>query len=231
MSMARGRSAGRWRRPGARSRSRRLSRIGSRWVRGESSDPAPTPDPAPTTPRPLVAISLSAGEVGPKAIAAGPATDDEGHALETVPSLFHQGLPKLELPRFRGPAVWPHPRLRAMCERFQPEKLAVPWLAPSMPWWPLGGRWAGAPSEKVLLFSRFRAVPRTVAGLMSYDLERHLLRRSGLRFRDVTKRSPLGPQRENLRTFIRLLPSHASSTRGGGRPRVSRASLAAPPER
>ena len=118
-----------------------------------------------------------------------PATDDEGRALETARSLFHQGLPELELPRFRGPAVWPHPRLRAMCEQFQPEKLAVPWLAPSMPWWPLGGRWVGAPSEKILLFSRFRAVPRAVAGLMSYDLERHLLRRSRLGFGDVTKRS------------------------------------------
>ena len=111
-------------------------------------------------------------------------------------------LTKTDVARLRGPAEWPHPKLRAMCERFQPEKLAVPWLAPSMPWWPLGGRWAGVvPSEKILLFSRFRAVPRAVAGLMSYDLERYLLRRSGLRFRDVTKRSPLGPQRENLAYF------------------------------
>ena len=112
-------------------------------------------------------------------------------------------LTRTDIDRFRGPAVWPHPRLRAMCERFQPEKLAVPWLAPSMPWWPLGGRWVGTPLEKVLLFSRFRAVPRAVAGLMSYDLERHLLRRPSLRlrFRDVTKRSPLGPQRENLAYF------------------------------
>ena len=112
-------------------------------------------------------------------------------------------LTRTDIDRFRGPAVWPHPRLRAMCERFQPEKLAVPWLAPSMPWWPLGGRWVSTPLEKVLLFSRFRAVPRAVAGLMSYDLERHLLRRPSLRlrFRDVTKRSPLGPQRENLAYF------------------------------
>ena len=111
-------------------------------------------------------------------------------------------LTKTDVDRLRRPAEWPHPKLRAMCERFQPKKLAVPWLAPSMPWWPLGGRWAGVvPSEKILLFSRFRAVPRAVAGLMSYDLERYLLRRSGLRFRDVTKRSPLGPQRENLAYF------------------------------
>ena len=110
-------------------------------------------------------------------------------------------LSKSDISRFRGPVTWPHPKLRAMCARFKPEKLAVPWLPPSMPWWPLGGRWDEAPSEKALLFSRFRAVPRTVAGLMSYDLERHLLRRSGMQFRDVTKRTLLGPQRENLAFF------------------------------
>ena len=111
------------------------------------------------------------------------------------------GLARSDIGRFRRPTVWPHPKLRALCERFRAEKLAAPWLPPSMAWWPLGGRWAGAPLEKALLFSRFRAVPRAVAGLMSYDVERHLLRRSDLRFRDVTRRSPLGPQRENLAYF------------------------------
>lgn len=110
-------------------------------------------------------------------------------------------LARSDVGHFRGLSVWPHPKLRAMCTQFRPDKLAVPWLPPSMPWWPLGGKWAGVPSEKALLFSRFRAVPRAVSGLMSYDLERHLLRSSGLSFRDVTKRSPLGPQRENLAFF------------------------------
>ena len=131
----------------------------------------------------------------------GPDYKAWGAARQSPPEEGTLHLKRTNIDRFRGPAVWPHPRLRAMCERFQPEKLAVPWLAPSMPWWPLGGRWAGAPSEKALLFSRFRAVPRAVAGLMSYDLERHLLRRSRLRFRDVTQRSLLGPQRENLAYF------------------------------
>ena len=140
-------------------------------------------------------------------------------------------LTRTNVDRFRGPAVWPHPGCGPCASGFSPRS------------WPCrgwrrqcrGGRWVAGglvpPLGKVLLFSRFRAVPRAVAGLMSYDLERHLLRRSGLRFRDVTKRSPLGPQRENLAYFHPSLPSHASSTRGGGRPRVSRASLATPPER
>ena len=115
-------------------------------------------------------------------------------------------LTRLDIGRFRGPTAWPHPKLRAMCVQFPPETLAMPWLPPSMPWWPLGKGWVGAPTDKALLFSRFRAVPRAVAGLMSYDVERHLLGRSGLQFRDVTKRSPLGPQRENLAYFH---PSYA----------------------
>lgn len=110
-------------------------------------------------------------------------------------------LAKSDIGRFRRPAKWPHPKLRAMCAQFPPEKLALPWLPPSMPWWPLSGRWIAPSPGKALVFSRFRAVPRALAGLVSYDLERHLLRKSGLRFRDVTKRSPLGPQRENLAYF------------------------------
>ena len=110
-------------------------------------------------------------------------------------------LSRSDVGRFRRPAVWPHPKLRAMCAQFPPEKLAVPWLPPSMPWWPLGGRWAGPSPGKALLFSRFRAAPRALAGLLSYGVERHLLRKSDLQFRDVTKRSPLGPQRENLAYF------------------------------
>ena len=110
-------------------------------------------------------------------------------------------LTKSNISQFRGPAVWPHPKLRAMRAQFPPEALAIPWLPPSMPWWPLGTKWIGTPSDKALLFSRFRAVPRALAGLMSYDLERHLLRRSNLRYSDVARRSPLGPQRENLAFF------------------------------
>lgn len=110
-------------------------------------------------------------------------------------------LAKADTTRFRGPVDWPHPRLRALGERFAPERLAVPWMPPSLPWWPLGTRWADAPPEKALLFSRFRTVPRAVAGLMSYDLERHLLHGSDLRFSDVTKKTLLGPQRENLAFF------------------------------
>jgi hypothetical protein len=59
--------------------------------------------------------------------------------------------------------------------------LGLPWLPPSLPWWPLGAPFTNAaeaaPSgglSKVLLFSRFRAVPRAVASLISFESERRV---------------------------------------------------------
>jgi hypothetical protein len=68
----------------------------------------------------------------------------------------------------------PHPRLRALLEAMPHEQLGLPWIAPSRPWWPLLGGWAGRKGRvdgKLLVFSRFRATPASVAGLVSYDLE------------------------------------------------------------
>lgn len=74
--------------------------------------------------------------------------------------------------RLRTLETLPHPRLRALSNHVSPEKLAVPWLAPSLPWWELGGRWAKEPlSSKILLFSHYRATPAAVAGLLSYCVE------------------------------------------------------------
>ena len=131
----------------------------------------------------------------------GPEYKAWASAQMSVPRNRALRLSKVDIDAFRGPVVWPHPKLRAMCAHFRPEQLALPWLSPSLPWWPLGSRWADGPTPKALLFSRFRAVPRAVAGLMSYEVERHLLRRSGMRFPDATKKTLLGPQRENLAFF------------------------------
>lgn len=111
------------------------------------------------------------------------------------------GLSQRQVQRFKGPPAWSHPRLRGFADRFGPRHLATPWLPPSLPWWPSAGPWKDTPPEKVLLFSRFRAVPRAVAGLMSYDVERHLLLGEGISFDSVTKKTLLGPQRENLAFF------------------------------
>ncbi|WFU25125.1 hypothetical protein QA649_02425 [Bradyrhizobium sp. CB1717] len=75
----------------------------------------------------------------------------------------------------------PHPRMRALFSGLGDTMLGLPWLPPSLPWWPLGAPFKdaveAAPSgglSKILLFSRFRAVPRAVASLVSFDSERRV---------------------------------------------------------
>ncbi len=75
----------------------------------------------------------------------------------------------------------PHPRMRALLSALPKAMLGLPWLPPSIPWWPLGAPFSeaqGAANDvglsKILLFSRFRAVPRAVASLISFEAERHI---------------------------------------------------------
>jgi hypothetical protein len=75
----------------------------------------------------------------------------------------------------------PHPRMRALLSEVAGPMLGLPWLPPSLPWWPLGVPFKDAVDaapvgglSKILLFSRFRAVPRAVASLISFDSERRL---------------------------------------------------------
>lgn len=74
--------------------------------------------------------------------------------------------------------VPPHPRMRALLSEVAGPMLALPWLPPSLPWWPLGAPFSDAASaapvgglSKILVFSRFRAVPRAVAALISFEAE------------------------------------------------------------
>jgi hypothetical protein len=75
----------------------------------------------------------------------------------------------------------PHPRMRALFSEVAGPMLGLPWLPPSLPWWPLGAPFRdavdAAPAgglSKILLFSRFRAVPRAVASLISFESERRI---------------------------------------------------------
>jgi hypothetical protein len=74
----------------------------------------------------------------------------------------------------------PSPRLRALLQDVPPRLLALPWVPPSLPWWKLGGLFRGLDQGsspvslgKTLLFARFRAVPRALAGVLSYEAERY----------------------------------------------------------
>lgn len=74
----------------------------------------------------------------------------------------------------------PQPRMRALLADVAGPLFDLPWLPPSLPWWPLGGPFKNAASgaegglSKILLFSRFRAVPRAVASLISLEAERRV---------------------------------------------------------
>ncbi|MFO0806398.1 MAG: helicase-related protein [Gemmataceae bacterium] len=88
------------------------------------------------------------------------------------------------------PPVWPHPRLRSLQQLAKPEQLAVPWLPPTAPWWTLRGVWKQSlpTPRKLLVFSRFRAVPQAIAATISYDLESSLLSDDNLSYSDVSRR-------------------------------------------
>ena len=103
-----------------------------------------------------------------------------------------------ERDQFRHNGEWPHPRLRALQkEAISTDLLALPWMPPSLPWWTLDGAWKtdGPAPTKLLIFSRFQAVPLAVAALLSYDLERSLFAdQKRLEYADITRRKALQPR-------------------------------------
>ncbi|CAM2195985.1 Helicase [Paraburkholderia kururiensis] len=83
------------------------------------------------------------------------------------------GVPQLRSARRKSDSKdgWGSPKLRALQAIAKSSELALPWVAPSMYWWPLAGPWACRPAQKTLLFSRFRATPQSVAALVSLTVE------------------------------------------------------------
>ncbi|MFZ6813792.1 hypothetical protein ACO0K3_04945 [Undibacterium sp. Rencai35W] len=74
------------------------------------------------------------------------------------------------------PPEWPDAKLRALAKVAPPKRLALPWVAPSLPWWPLARDWhSDAVDPKLLMFSRFRATPPSVASLLSFGVEAYCL--------------------------------------------------------
>jgi hypothetical protein len=71
-----------------------------------------------------------------------------------------------------APARWPDAKLRALSAVAPAKLLALPWVSPSLPWWPLAGSWKSVAADpKLLMFSRFRATPPSVAALLSFGVE------------------------------------------------------------
>lgn len=121
--------------------------------------------------------------------------------------------------RFRLPKEWPHPRLRGLINTLDLNAYALPWIAPSKSWWPLDSRWENGP-EKLLVFSRYRAVPQTVSACISYALEAHLLGMTEMKYEVVTRNRRLvaSENRHNLLALFNPDPWLISSVdplRGG----------------
>ena len=104
--------------------------------------------------------------------------------------------------RLKAPKAWPHPQLRAASAVMPPEHLSRPWLAPSLPWWKLEGLWEEKPNDpatnsirpadgKLLVFSRFKAVPPALASLLSFGMEGHLSNRLGNSYERAGDTHPL----------------------------------------
>lgn len=92
-----------------------------------------------------------------------------------------------------APKSWPHPQLRALNDIAPPSRLALPWIAPSLPWWDLQGPWAapGANAGKMLIFTRFKAVPPALASLLSFNLESSFAGRLRRNYRRTGEAQPL----------------------------------------
>lgn len=91
------------------------------------------------------------------------------------------------------PKLWPHPQFRALNDIAPASRLALPWIAPSLPWWGLQGPWAapGANGGKMLIFTRFKAVPPALASLLSYNLEASFAHRLRRNYQRVGEAQPL----------------------------------------
>ncbi len=102
---------------------------------------------------------------------------------------------------------WGSSKLRALLKVLPLDQLALPWVAPSLEWWPLGGAWRGAPSPKLLMFSRFRATPQSVAGLVSLEVESRYARKEGDSYNKAWKRRKLQARANGASTLTLFHPS------------------------
>jgi hypothetical protein len=100
---------------------------------------------------------------------------------------------KIQRDNLQAPKSWPHPQFRALNEIAPPARLALPWIAPSLPWWGLQGPWAaaGANTGKTLIFTRFKAVPPALASLLSFNVEASLPSRKGRDYQKSGEAQPL----------------------------------------
>jgi hypothetical protein len=105
------------------------------------------------------------------------------------------------------PRSWPNPKLRALETITSAEGLALPWVAPTVPWWPLRGAWANVEHEpKLLLFSRFKSTPQSIAALISLRVEARYLSRGRYPKAWKARRLQPGPNRHPILALFHPSP-------------------------
>ena len=102
---------------------------------------------------------------------------------------------------------WGSAKLRALLEVLPVDQLALPWVAPSLAWWPSVGAWRDSPSPKQLIFSRFRATPQSVAGLMSLEVESRYVYTRGVSYDKAWTRRKLQAKVNQGATLALFHPS------------------------
>lgn len=104
---------------------------------------------------------------------------------------------------------WAHPRLRSLLEQAPTSFLGLPWIAPTMPWWNLRGPWASPAARrgKILVFSRFRAVPQAIAAALSFELEAATIGWGKIGYEAVNKRRLLQATGERYALLALFHPS------------------------
>ncbi len=103
---------------------------------------------------------------------------------------------------------WGSAKLRALNDLVPTEALALPWVLPSLTWWAPSGPWAKVTqSPKMLIFSRFRATPQSLAALVSLEVERKYVGKSSLPYAAAWKKRHLNPKPNQGPTLALFHPS------------------------
>lgn len=121
-----------------------------------------------------------------------------------------RGVPRLGVTTWSMPPKdsWGSAKLRALGDIVPTDALALPWILPSLTWWDSAGPWAkvGQP-QKMLIFSRFKATPQSVAALVSLEVERKFVGRSTLLYANAWKKRHLNPKPNQGPTLALFHPS------------------------
>lgn len=103
---------------------------------------------------------------------------------------------------------WGSAKLRALNSLVPTDALALPWVLPSLTWWAPSGPWTKVTqSPKMLIFSRFRATPQSLAALVSLEVERKHVAKGNLLYAAAWKKRHLNPKPKQGPTLALFHPS------------------------